>query len=99
MGFISLQMINTYCKDYHKASRSIINKMEESICMRAVKIPEFTIERALETYLRKGYSREWINQRLQAIQVRKGLIDTWQDHGVKECLEYAILTNEISKAM
>ena len=60
--------------------------------------PELTIERALETYLRKGYSREWINQMLQAIQVRKELTDSWQDHGVKEGLEYAILTNEISKA-
>jgi len=60
--------------------------------------PELTIERALETYLRKGYSREWINQRLQAIQVRKELTDSWEDHGVKEGLEYAILTNEISKA-
>lgn len=60
--------------------------------------PELTIERALETYLRKGYSREWINQRLQTIQVRKELTDSWQDHGVKEGLEYAILTNEISKA-
>lgn len=60
--------------------------------------PELTIERALETYLRKGYSREWINQRLQAIQVRKELTDSWQEHGVKEGMEYAILTNEISKA-
>ncbi|MDO4702274.1 MAG: BRO family protein [Erysipelotrichaceae bacterium] len=60
--------------------------------------PELTIDRALETYLKKGYSREWINQRLQAIQVRKELTDTWQDHGVKEGKEYAILTNEITKA-
>lgn len=60
--------------------------------------PELTIERALKTYLAKGYSREWINQRLQAIQVRKELTDAWQDHGVKEVLEYAILTNEISRA-
>lgn len=60
--------------------------------------PELTIERALETYLRKGYSREWINQSLQAIQVRKELTDSGQEHGVKEGLEYAILTNEISKA-
>ncbi|MGP1437948.1 MAG: BRO family protein [Treponema sp.] len=60
--------------------------------------PELTIDRALETYLAKGYSREWINQRLQAIQVRKELTDAWQDHGVKEGKEYAILTNEISKA-
>lgn len=60
--------------------------------------PELTIDRALESYSRKGYSREWINQRLQAIQVRKELTDTWQDHGVKGGNEYAFLTNEISKA-
>ena len=60
--------------------------------------PELTIDRALEGYARKGYSREWINQRLQAIQVRKELTDTWQDHGVKAGNEYATLTNEISKA-
>ena len=60
--------------------------------------PELTIDRALEGYAHKGYSREWINQRLQAIQVRKELTDTWQDHGVKAGNEYAILTNEISKA-
>lgn len=60
--------------------------------------PELIIDRALEGYARKGYSREWINQRLQAIQVRKELTDTWQDHGVKAGNEYAILTNEISKA-
>lgn len=60
--------------------------------------PELTFDRALQTYLQKGYSREWINQRLQAIQVRKELTDAWQDHGVKEGAEYAILTNEITKA-
>lgn len=60
--------------------------------------PELTIDRALQTYLKKGYSREWINQRLQAIQVRKELTDAWQDHGVKEGREFAILTNEISQA-
>lgn len=60
--------------------------------------PELAIDRALQTYLGKGYTREWINQRLQAIQVRKELTDAWQDHGVKEGVEYAILTNEISKA-
>ena len=60
--------------------------------------PELTIDRSLATYLKKGYTREWINQRLQAIQVRKELTDSWQDHGVKEGMEYAILTNEISKA-
>ena len=60
--------------------------------------PELTIDRALDTYLKKGYSREWINQRLQAIQVRKELTDEWQDRGIKAGVEYAILTNEISKA-
>jgi len=60
--------------------------------------PELTIDRALETYLKKGYSREWINQRLQAIQVRKELTDEWDDRGIKKGLEYAILTDEISKA-
>ena len=60
--------------------------------------PELTIDRASETYLKKGYSKEWINQRLQAIQVRKELTDAWQDHGVKKGIEYAILTDEISKA-
>jgi hypothetical protein len=60
--------------------------------------PEIAIDRALATYLRKGYSREWINQRLQAIQVRKELADEWSDRGVKQGAEYAILTDEISKA-
>lgn len=60
--------------------------------------PELIIDRALETYLKKGYTREWINQRLQAIQVRKELTDSWQEHGVTAGREYAILTNEISKA-
>ena len=60
--------------------------------------PELTIERALETYLKKGYGREWINQRLQAIQVRKELTDEWDTHGVKRGIEYAILTDEITKA-
>ena len=60
--------------------------------------PELTIERALETYLRKGYSREWVNQRLQAIQVRKELTDEWDARGVQQGIEYAILTDEISRA-
>ena len=60
--------------------------------------PELTIDRALETYLKKGYPREWINQRLQAIQVRKELTDDWQDRGVQKGLEYAILTDEITRA-
>ena len=60
--------------------------------------PELTIDRALETYLKKGYTREWINQRLQAIQVRKELTDAWDDHGIQKGIEYAILTDEITKA-
>lgn len=60
--------------------------------------PELTIERALETYLKKGYTREWINQRLQAIQVRKELTDEWDSRGVQKGVEYAILTDEISRA-
>ena len=60
--------------------------------------PELTIERALETCLKKGYTREWINQRLQAIQVLKELTDEWDAHGVQKGVEYAILTDEISRA-
>lgn len=60
--------------------------------------PELTIDRALETYARKGYSREWINQRLQAIQVRKELTDEWQERGIQQGREYAILTDEITRA-
>ena len=53
--------------------------------------PELTIDRALHTYFQKGYIREWIYQRLQAIQVRKELTGTWKDHGVKEGMEYLSL--------
>lgn len=60
--------------------------------------PEISIDRALETYAKKGYSREWINQRLQAIQARKELTDEWQDRGVSKGVEYAILTDEITRA-
>ena len=60
--------------------------------------PELAIDRALETYLKKGNTREWINQRLQAIQVRKELTDEWQDRGVQKGVEYAILTDEITRA-
>lgn len=60
--------------------------------------PELTIDRALETYMKKGYSREWINQRLQAIQVRKELTDEWDGRGVQKGAEYAILTDEITRA-
>lgn len=60
--------------------------------------PELTIGRALETYARLGYSPEWINQRLQTIRARKELTDEWKAHGVREGLEYAILTDEVTKA-
>lgn len=60
--------------------------------------PELAINRALKTYLQKGYSREWINQRLKSIEIRKELTDEWEVRGVKEGLEFAILTNEITEA-
>ena len=60
--------------------------------------PELAFERAMKTYLQKGYSKEWINQRLKSIEVRKELTDEWQAKGMKEGLEYAILTDEITKA-
>ncbi|MEA1987111.1 MAG: Bro-N domain-containing protein [Candidatus Marinimicrobia bacterium] len=60
--------------------------------------PELAFERAMATYLKKGYSKDWINQRLKSIEVRKDLTDQWQERGMKEGLEYAILTNEITKA-
>lgn len=60
--------------------------------------PEITINRALKTYLKKGYSKEWINQRLKSIEIRKDLTDEWEKRGVKEGLEFAILTDEITQA-
>jgi len=60
--------------------------------------PELAIDRAMQTYLKKGYSKDWINQRLKTIEVRKDLTDEWQERGVKDGLEFAILTDEIMKA-
>src|SRR3989338_7268402 len=60
--------------------------------------PELAMERAMKTYLKKGYSKEWINQRLKSIEVRKELTDEWKERGMKEGVEYAILTDEITKA-
>jgi hypothetical protein len=60
--------------------------------------PEQAISRALKTYLQKGYSPEWVNQRLKSIEIRKALTDEWEKRGAKEGLEFAILTNEITKA-
>ena len=66
--------------------------------MEETEDPELAIDRAMQTYLKKGYSKNWINQRLKSIEVRKDLTDEWDDRGVKEGLEYAILTDEITKA-
>jgi len=60
--------------------------------------PELGIDRLMETYLRKGYSKEWINQRLKSIEVRKELTDEWENRGVQKGQEFAILTDEITKA-
>jgi len=60
--------------------------------------PELAFDRAMETYLKKGYSKDWVNQRLKSIEIRKELTDEWDERGVKKGLEYAILTNEITKA-
>jgi len=60
--------------------------------------PELTIDRALETYLAKGYSKEWINQRLKSIEVRKELTDEWEQRGVSKGQEFAMLTDEITRA-
>lgn len=60
--------------------------------------PELSINRALETYARLGYSENWVNQRLQTIRARKELTDQWKSHGVRQGKEYAILTDEITRA-
>lgn len=60
--------------------------------------PEIGIDRLMETYLRKGYSKEWINQRLKSIEVRKELTDEWEKRGVEKKKGYSILTDEITSA-
>jgi len=72
-----------------KVGRERIDEIED---------PEITINRALETYLKKGYSSAWINQRLKSIEIRKGLTDEWDRGGIQKGLEYAILTDELTKA-
>lgn len=72
-----------------KVGRERIDEIED---------PEITINRALETYLKKGYSENWINQRLKSIEIRKGLTDEWDRGGIQKGLEYAILTDELTKA-
>ena len=72
-----------------KVGRERINEIED---------PEIGIDRLMETYLRKGYSKKWINQRLKSIEIRKELTDEWENRGVKKGQEFAILTDEITKA-
>ncbi len=72
-----------------KVGRERIDEIED---------PEIGIDRLMDTYLKKGYSREWINQRLKSIEVRKELTDEWETRGVQKGQEYAILTDEITKA-
>lgn len=72
-----------------KVARERIDEIED---------PEIGIDRLMETYLKKGYSKEWVNQRLKSIEVRKELTDEWDNRGVKKGQEYAILTDEITKA-
>ena len=72
-----------------KVARERIDEIED---------PEIGIDRLMETYLKKGYSKEWVNQRLKSIEVRKELTDEWDNRGVKKVQEYAILTDEITKA-
>lgn len=60
--------------------------------------PELALDRAMETYLKKGYSRDWINQRLKSIEIRKELTDEWEDRGIQKGGDFAILTDEITKA-
>lgn len=72
-----------------KVARERIDEIED---------PEIGIDRLMETYLKKGYSKEWVNQRLKSIEVRKDLTDEWDNRGVKKGQEYAILTDEITKA-
>jgi hypothetical protein len=72
-----------------KVARERIDEIED---------PELGFDRMMETYLKKGYSKEWVNQRLKSIEVRKDLTDEWDNRGVKKGQEYAILTDEITKA-
>ncbi|MBL0262389.1 MAG: Bro-N domain-containing protein [Leptospiraceae bacterium] len=72
-----------------QVGRERIDEMED---------PEIGIDRLMETYLRKGYSKEWINQRLKSIEVRKELTDEWEKRGVEKKKGYSILTDEITSA-
>ena len=72
-----------------KTARERIDEIED---------PEIGMDRLMETYLRKGYSKEWINQRLKSIEIRKDLTDEWENRGVQKGMEFAILTDDITQA-
>ena len=72
-----------------KIARERIDEIED---------PEIGIDRLMETYLKKGYTKEWINQRLKSIEIRKELTDEWESKGVKKGQEFAVLTDELTKA-
>ncbi|KKP52791.1 MAG: hypothetical protein UR43_C0011G0037 [candidate division TM6 bacterium GW2011_GWF2_33_332] len=72
-----------------KTGRELVDEIEDH---------EIGIDRLMETYLRKGYSTSWINQRLKSIEVRKGLTDEWENRGIMKGQEFAILTDEITQA-
>jgi hypothetical protein len=72
-----------------KVARERIDEIED---------PEIGIDRLMETYLRKGYSKEWINQRLKSIEIRKEFTDEWENRGVQKGQEFAILTDDITQA-
>ncbi len=72
-----------------KVARERIDEIED---------PEIGIDRLMETYLRKGYSKEWINQRLKSIEIRKELTDEWENRGVEKGQEFAMLTDDITQA-
>ena len=89
-----IQSIPSPKADHNKARLAMVGRerIEETID------PEQAIDRALETYLKKGYSEEWVHQRLLAIRIRNELTDEWKKRGVAKGKEYAILTDEISRA-
>ena len=86
---------------YHRPKQSSLNYWIARVARERIdeiEDPEIGFDRLMETYLKKGYSKQWINQRLKSIEVRKELTDEWEERGVTKGVEYAILTNEITKA-
>jgi hypothetical protein len=91
-GGVALDLPIGLCDDIHEFCDQYSSRIDE------IEDPELGFDRLMETYLKKGYSKEWINQRLKSIEVRKELTDEWDNRGVKKGQEYAILTDEITKA-